>query len=236
MEKKIQSDFLRGLFNGIPIFLGYLSVSFGFGIMAVSSGLSVFEAFMISLTNLTSAGQAQGVVVIASGGTLIEMALVQFVINIRYALMALSLSQKLDKKFTLPHRLLAAYGITDEIFALCSTKENILKPNYMYGVIVISTFGWVSGTFLGGAAGTLLPANVTSALGIVLYGMFIAIIVPPVRKHKNILFAVGMAALFSVICKYLLPFISGGFAVIISAIISAVLGAVVFPQKDGENE
>ena len=236
MEKKIQNDFLRGMFNGIPIFLGYLSVSFGFGIMAVSSGLSVFEAFMISLTNLTSAGQAQGVVVIASGGTLIEMALVQLVINIRYALMALSLSQKLDKKFTLPHRLLAAYGITDEIFALCSTKENILKPNYMYGVIAVSTFGWVLGTFLGGAAGTLLPANVTSALGIVLYGMFIAIIIPPVRQHKNILFVVGIAALFSVICKYLLPFISGGFAVIISAIIAAVLGALIFPQKDGENE
>jgi len=236
MEKKIQNDFLLGMFNGIPIFLGYLSVSFGFGIIAVSSGLSVFEAFMISLTNLTSAGQAQGVVVIASGGTLIEMALVQFVINIRYALMALSLSQKLDKKFTLPHRLLAAYGITDEIFALCSTKENILKPNYMYGVIAVSTFGWVLGTFLGGAAGTLLPANVTSALGIVLYGMFIAIIIPPIRKHKNILFVVGIAALFSVICKYLLPFISGGFAVIISAIIAAVLGALIFPQKDGENE
>ena len=236
MEKKIQNDFLLGMFNGIPIFLGYLSVSFGFGIIAVSSGLSVFEAFMISLTNLTSAGQAQGVVVIASGGTLIEMALVQLVINIRYALMALSLSQKLDKKFTLPHRLLAAYGITDEIFALCSTKENILKPNYMYGVIAVSTFGWVLGTFLGGAAGTLLPANVTSALGIVLYGMFIAIIIPPIRKHKNILFVVGIAALFSVICKYLLPFISGGFAVIISAIIAAVLGALIFPQKDGENE
>ena len=236
MEKKIQNDFLLGMFNGIPIFLGYLSVSFGFGIIAVSSGLSVFEAFMISLTNLTSAGQAQGVVVIASGGTLIEMALVQFVINIRYALMALSLSQKLDKKFTLPHRLLAAYGITDDIFALCSTKENILKPNYMYGVIAVSTFGWVLGTFLGGAAGTLLPANVTSALGIVLYGMFIAIIIPPIRKHKNILFVVGIAALFSVICKYLLPFISGGFAVIISAIIAAVLGALIFPQKDGENE
>ena len=234
MEKK--SDFIKGLISGIPIGLGYLSVSFGFGILAVGLGLSVFEAFMISLTNLTSAGQAQGVVVIASGGTLIEMALVQLVINIRYALMALSLSQKLDKKFTLPHRLLAAYGITDEIFALCSTKENILKPNYMYGVIAVSTFGWVLGTFLGGAAGTLLPANVTSALGIVLYGMFIAIIIPPIRKHKNILFVVGIAALFSVICKYLLPFISGGFAVIISAIIAAVLGALIFPQKDGENE
>ena len=236
MDKKIKSDFLRGLFDGIPIFLGYLSVSFGFGIMAVSSGLSVFEAFMISLTNLTSAGQAQGVAVIAAGGTLIEMAVVQFVINIRYALMGLSLSQKLDGKFTLPHRLLAAYGITDEIFALCSTKEDILRPNYMYGVIVVSTFGWVLGTFLGGAAGTLLPAHVTSALGIVLYGMFIAIIVPPSRKQKSVLFVVGVAALFSVICKYLLPFISGGFAVIISAIIAAVFGALIFPQKDGENE
>ena len=152
--------------------------------MAVSSGLSVLEAFMISLTNLTSAGQAQGVAVIAAGGTLIEMAVVQFVINIRYALMGLSLSQKLDTKFTLPHRFLAAYGITDEIFALCSTKEDILRPNYMYGVIVVSTFGWVLGTFLGGAAGTLLPANVTAALGIVLYGMFIAIIIPPARKEK----------------------------------------------------
>ena len=105
MNKKIKSDFLKGLFDGIPIFLGYLSVSFGFGIMAVSSGLSVLEAFMISLTNLTSAGQAQGVAVIAAGGTLIEMAVVQFVINIRYALMGLSLSQKLDTKFTLPHNI-----------------------------------------------------------------------------------------------------------------------------------
>lgn len=106
----------------------------------------------------------------------------------------------------------------------------------MYGVISVSTFGWVLGTFLGGAAGTLLPSNVTSALGIVLYGMFIAIVVPPVRRQKNILFVVGMAALFSVICKYLLPFISGGFAVILSAIIAAVCGALLFPQKDGENE
>ena len=232
MDKKIKSDFLKGLFDGIPIFLGYLSVSFGFGIMAVSSGLSVLEAFMISLTNLTSAGQAQGVAVIAAGGTLIEMAVVQFVINIRYALMGLSLSQKLDAKFTLPHRLLAAYGITDEIFALCSTKETVLKPNYMYGVIAVSTFGWVLGTFLGGAAGTLLPDNVTAALGIVLYGMFIAIIVPPSRKYKNVLFVVGIAALFSVICKYLLPFISGGFAVIICAVAASVIGAVLFPRKE----
>ncbi len=229
-----QSDFIRGAADGIPIFLGYLSVSFGFGIMAVSSGLSVFEAFMISLTNLTSAGQAQGVSIIAAGGSLVEMAVVQLIINIRYALMGLSLSQKLDEKFTLPHRLLAAYGITDEIFALCSTKEKTLKPAYMYGVILISTIGWVTGTFLGGAAGTLLPANVTSALGIVLYGMFIAIIVPPTRKQKNILIVVGLAALFSVLLKYLLPMISGGFAVIIAAIAAAGCGAFLFPKEGDE--
>ena len=116
MRKK--SDFILGLTHGIPIGLGYLSVSFGFGIMAVQSGLSVIEAFIISLTNLTSAGQVQGVNVIAAGGTFIEMAVVQLVINIRYSLMALSLSQKLDEKFTLPYRMLAAYGITDEIFAV----------------------------------------------------------------------------------------------------------------------
>lgn len=232
MEKKTQADFVRGIIDGIPIFLGYLSVSFGFGIMAVHSGLSVLEAFIISLTNLTSAGQAQGVSIIAAGGTLIEMAMVQFIINIRYALMALSLSQKLDSKFTMPHRLLAAYGITDEIFALCSTKEKIVKPSYMYGVIVISALGWLIGTFLGGAAGTLLPSNITSALGIVLYGMFLAIIIPPTRKQKSILCVVGIAALFSVICKYLLPNVSGGFAVILSAIAAAMIGAWLFPQKE----
>ena len=147
----------------------------------------VFDAFIISLTNLTSAGQAQGVTVIASGGTLLEMALVQLVINIRYALMSLSLSQKLDQSFTLPHRLLAAYGITDEIFAVCSTKNSTLRPRYMYGTVLVSMGGWVSGTFLGAAAGELLPASVTAALGILLYGMFIAIVVPPASKEKSIL-------------------------------------------------
>ncbi len=233
-EIKSNSDFVNGLFDGIPIGLGYLSVSFGFGIMAAGAGISVFEAFMISLTNLTSAGQAQGVSIIAAGGTLFEMALVQFIINIRYALMALSLSQKLDESFTLPHRFLAAYGITDEIFAVCSTKEDTIKPKYMYGVITISTLGWVSGTFLGAAAGEILPASVTSALGLVLYGMFLAIIVPPARKHLGILFTVLSAALMSVICRFFFPDISGGFAVIICSVIAAVLAALIFPKKEQE--
>ena len=235
-KRKKGSDFVQGLFDGIPIGLGYLSVSFGFGIMAVGAGISVFEAFMISLTNLTSAGQAQGVSVIAAGGTLFEMALVQFIINIRYALMALSLSQKLEDRFTLPHRLLAAYGITDEIFAVCSTKEGNIRPKYMYGVILISTMGWVSGTFLGAAAGELLPSSVTSALGLVLYGMFLAIIVPPARKHFGILFTVLCAAMLSVICKFFLPFLSGGFTVIICSVIAAVAGALIFPRKEKDEE
>ena len=195
-----RSAFGKGLVHGIPIGLGYLSVSFGFGILAVKAGLSVLEASLVSLTNLTSAGQAAGVDVIAAGGSLLEMALVQFTINIRYALMALSLSQKLDSSFTFPHRLLAAYGITDEIFGVCASQEEPLRPSYMYGIISISTAGWVTGTFLGAAAGELLPPAVSSALGIVLYGMFLAIIVPPARRERSVLIVVAVAALLSGIC------------------------------------
>lgn len=226
------SDFCKGLVQGIPIGLGYLSVSFGFGIMAVRAGLSVTEASLISLTNLTSAGQAAGVDVIASGGSLLEMVLVQLTINLRYALMALSLSQKLDESFTFPHRLLAAYGITDEIFGVCIAEEGKLRPSLMYGIILIAAIGWVLGTFLGAAAGELLPAPITAALGIVLYGMFIAIIVPPSRKSKSILCVVLTAAALSCICRYLLPMLSSGVAVILCAVAASVVGALLFPQEE----
>ena len=226
------SDFRKGFLHGIPIGLGYLSVSFGFGIMAVNSGLTVLESTLISLTNLTSAGQAAGVTVIASGGTLAEMALVQLTINIRYALMALSLSQKLDKSFTFPHRMIASFGITDEIFGVCAAQESPLTPVYMYGMILIAMFGWVLGTFLGAYAGELLPASVSAALGIVLYGMFLAIIVPPSRKEKSVLSVVLISALLSVICYYLIPSLSGGFAVIVCAVSASVLGAILFPREE----
>ncbi|HAJ96563.1 MAG TPA: branched-chain amino acid ABC transporter permease [Ruminococcus sp.] len=227
-----KNDFLKGMSHGIPIALGYLSVSFGFGITAVKAGLSVWEASLISLTNLTSAGQAAGVDVIASNGTLFEMILVQLTINIRYALMALSLSQRLHTSFTLPKRLLASYGITDEIFGVCAGQESPLKPLYMYGMIFIATLGWVMGTFLGAYAGELLPASVTSALGIVLYGMFLAIIIPPARKERSILFVVAVSAILSIFCKYIFPSLSGGFTVIICAVISAILAATFFPRED----
>lgn len=232
----MKSDFLKGMYHGIPIALGYLSVSFGFGILAVKSGLSILTAALISITNLTSAGQVAGVAVIASCGTIIEMILTQLIINIRYSLMSLSLSQKLDKSFTTPKRLIASYGITDEIFAVASAQPGLLKPLYMYGLIFISFLGWSSGTIIGAAAGEFLPLAITNAMGIVLYGMFIAIIVPPSRKQKSVLFVVSVAALCSILFKYFLPDLSGGFAIIISALAASALGAAIFPVEDEENE
>ena len=228
----MKNQFLRGLWHGVPIALGYLSVSFGFGIMAVRAGLSILAAVGISVTNLTSAGQAAGVGIIAAGGTLVEMALTQLVINIRYSLMGISLSQKLDPSFTVPHRLVASFGITDEIFAVASSQRGLVCPAYMYGLILISFLGWSGGTLLGSAAGQFLPTSVTDAMGIVLYGMFIAIVVPECRGNKSVLCAASIAILFSLCFEYLLTFISGGFAVIISAVIAAAVTAVIFPIAD----
>lgn len=229
---KRSTDLRNGVIAGIPIFLGYLSVSFGFGIFAVKSGLTVFQATLTSLTNMTSAGQAAGVGIITAGGSIIEMILVQLTINIRYSLMALSLSQRLDKSFTRPQRFIASYGMTDEIFGLCAAQKEPLRPFYMYGVILISTVGWVMGTLLGAAAGNLLPARITAALGIILYGMFIAIIIPPAKKERSILLVVVIAAALSIGMKYLLPMVSGGFSVIICAVAASAIGALLFPQKE----
>lgn len=230
----MKSDFLRGMSHGIPVSLGYLSVSFGFGISAVRSGLSILESSVISAVNLTSAGQVAGIEVIAQHGTIIAMILSQLTINIRYSLMALSLSQKLDKKFTIPHRLLASYGITDEIFALCSAQPGLIVPAYMYGMILISAVGWILGTFLGAYAGQLMPESVSSAMGILLYGMFLAIIIPPSRKHKNILCVVILAAVLSIIFRYCITAISSVYAVIICSVVSASIGAILFPVSDEE--
>lgn len=236
MVSNLKSDFVRGILHGFPISLGYLSVSFGFGITAVASGLSVGEASAISASNVTSAGQAAGVDIIAAGGTIIEMILVQLTINIRYSLMGISLSQKLDKSFTLPHRLIASFGITDEIFAVCSAQPKPLTPFYMYGMILIAIIGWVLGTFLGASAGQLLPDAVSSALGIVLYGMFLAIIIPPSRKHRSVFCVVIIAALTSILFKYILTVISSGFAIIICAVAASAFGALLFPLNDEAEE
>ena len=224
--------FLKGMKDGIPIGLGYLSVSFGFGILCINLGLSITSAVTISLTNLTSAGQVAGVGIITACGTIVEMILAQLVINLRYSLFAISLSQKLDSSFTTPHRIVAAFGITDEIFAVSYAQEGKVKPWYMYGLILISAAGWVTGTFLGAAMGQILPAALSDALGIMLYGMFVAIVIPPARKERGVLVAAILAAICSMLFAYVFTFVSGGFAVIISAVVAAAACAMMFPVKE----
>ena len=225
----MKSPFLRGMKDGIPIMLGYLSVSFGFGILDTNLGLSILAAVGISASNLTSAGQVAGVEIIAAAGTLLEMVLTQLVINIRYSLMGISLSQKLDSSFKTPQRMLVSFGITDEIFAVASSQKGKISTKYMYGLILVSFIGWTMGTLLGAAAGNVLPKALTDAMGIVLYGMFIAIIIPPARTDRGVLCVVCLAAALSLVCKFALPMISGGFAIIICAVIAACVGALIFP-------
>lgn len=230
----MKSQFAKGLYHGLPIGLGYLSVSFGFGIMAMRAGVSVLGAVGISLTNLTSAGQAAGVGVIAAGGTLIEMALTQFIINLRYSLMGISLSQKLAPNFGTAKRLIAAHGITDEIFAVAISRDEPITASYMYGLMILPIIGWTGGTFLGAAFGQILPESISNALGIMLYAMFIAVFIPQAKKEFSVLISVIIAAAVSIVFKYLIPSVSNGFAIIISAVISAALCALIFPVKDEE--
>ena len=178
------NSFKKGLKDGLPIAIGYLSVSFAFGIFAVENGLTVFQAVIISLLNVTSAGQLAAVPIITGGGTLVELILSQLVINSRYSLMSVSLSQKLSKRVKLPQKLLIAYGNTDEIFAVSVSNKGEVGAKYMLGIILLPVIGWTSGTLLGGIVGNILPAMVTAALGVAIYGMFVAIVMPVAKKKK----------------------------------------------------
>ena len=230
--------FMKGVKHGLPIGLGYLSVSFAFGAQCTSSGLTVLQALLISMTNLTSAGQLAGLQVMVSQATLlsglIEMALTQFIINLRYALMGLSLSQKLGPTMNTPRRMFFSFSNTDEIFAVASAQPEKLHHHYLYGLMVMPYIGWSLGTLLGAAAGEILPEFVTNALGIAIYGMFIAIVIPPARKEKAVAVVALIAIAISVAFRYVpgLNTVSGGFVVIICAVVAATVGAVLFPVKD----
>lgn len=233
-EEKYINNFKKGLKDGIPIALGYLSVSFTFGMMAVEGGLPAVFAVLISMTNLTSAGQFAGLSLLLSGGGLLEMALTQLVINLRYALMSVSLSQKLHKSVTVLDRMLIAFGNTDEIFAVASGKETEVGKKYMYGLIMLPYLGWAGGTLIGAAASTVLPQMVRSALGIAIYGMFLAIFVPPMKKNKAVMAVVLVAAGLSCLFAYVpvLSKVSSGFVIIICAVVAAALGAIIKPVQD----
>lgn len=241
--------FRHGLRDGIPIGLGYLSVSFGFGITAVGEGLRVLEALIISMTNLTSAGQVAGVTVLTAGGTVgmivAEMILTQLIINLRYSLMGITLTQRLDGRCTTKHRMMMSFGMTDEIFALSASKPQPVGPSYFYGLMTVPYVGWALGTLGGALAGQIFPMSVRLALGIAIYAMFIAIILPPMKRERGVLMSVAIAAGLSC-CVHYIPvfsFISEGFSIIICAVIAALLMAWLCPvsesdgrEEDGEHE
>jgi len=231
---RVNKQFLRGIKGGIPIALGYLSVSFAFGIQAVSSGLTPLMAVIISMTNVTSAGQLAGLGLMAASGGLIEIALSQLTINMRYALMSLSLTQKLDDSMHTPQRLLFSFVNTDEVFAVASAEKGKVGMRFLSGLILTPYFGWALGTLLGAVAGSLMPEFFRNALGIAIYGMFLAIILPPAREKKPVRLAVVIAAGCAILLKYtpVLNKIGPGYAIIICAVLASAVCAKLFPVAD----
>ena len=234
MSVGTSKDFREGCRDAIPICLGYVAVSFAFGIEAAKIGMTTFQAAMTSLLNVTSAGQFSALDVIARNGSFIELAILQFIINLRYMLMSTALSQKLDTTVGTLHRMGISYGVTDEIFALSFMRKGRLEPLYSYGLIVTSVFGWVLGTVLGAFSGQLLPHRLISCLGLAIYGMFIAIIIPDTRTSRAVmavvLSAMGLSCIFTYV-PYLESHISSGFRIIIITVVVAAAAALLAPRK-----
>ncbi len=230
------NEFKVGLKDSIPIATGYFAVSFSFGILAVKAGLGIFTSTIISLTNVTSAGQFAGLGIIAAAGTIIEMIITQFIINLRYALMSLAMSQKLSKDMKLWQRFVIAFANTDEVFAVAMQHQKDLTLKYMLGLQIPPIFGWTMGTFVGAFAGSILPASVCSALSLALYGMFIAIVVPVAKKSKPVLIVVLLSVALSCLFYYTpgLNKVTSGLVIIICTVAAASFGAVFFPIFKGK--
>ena len=231
-----RKDFTAGMKAGMPVCVGYFSVSFGFGAMAVSQGLRVFDATLISLTNVTSAGQFAGLTVIVAAATLWEMILTQLIINSRYALMSLALGQRMGQSIGFLPRLAIAFFNTDEIFALAMARVEPLTVPFMLGLGTLPILGWTLGTLIGALAGSVLPASIQAALGVMLYGMFVAIVVPPAKQEKEILITVVLAMGFSTLFTLvpLLKQVSAGISIVICTVAAAAICAWLFPIHEEE--
>jgi len=218
----------------MPVCAGYLSVSFGFGSMAVVQGLSIWHAILISATNLTSAGQFAGLTVIAAGAALIEIILTQLVINSRYALMSLALGQKFGPSVSTGKRLLAAFFNTDEVFALGMTREGKLTTSYFVGAGTVAALGWTGGTALGAVAGSALPLSLRASLSVMLYGMFIAIVVPQAKDEKPMFISMLLALIFSCLFTWvpMLNSLSSGITIVICTVAAAAICALLFPIEE----
>ncbi len=223
------NEFIRGIKRGFPICLGYIPVSFTFGLIAVKMGFTPAQATIISLTNMASAGQFAGIRLIEGGAPYIELIITTFVINLRYFLMSLSLSQKVAPDMPFYKRAVMAYCITDEVFALASMEPDEVSFPFFGGLMLTPILGWTSGTLLGAVASGLLSPMVQGCMGIALYCMFIAIIIPPACKSRKVALAVVISAFLSCMFKYVpglneLSKVGGGGWAIITA---AILGAAI---------
>ena len=234
MNRLKSKEFLSGMRAGMPVCVGYFSVSFGFGAMAVAQGLKAWHAILISAVNLTSAGQFAGLTVITAGAAILEMILTQLVINSRYALMSLALGPRLGPSVGTGKRLLAAFFNTDEIFALGMSRFEPLTAEYFWGAGTVAALGWTGGTAMGALAGSLLPLSIRASLGVMLYGMFIAIVVPQARKEKPMLLSMVLALVLSCLFTWMpgLKDVSAGLAIVICTVIAAAVCALVFPVEE----
>ena len=232
------NEYSLGVRRGMPVGVGYLSVSFGFGTLAASQGIRVLDAFLISATNVTSAGQFAGLTLMLAGAGLWEVILTQLIINSHYALMSLALSQRMGEKIGLIPRLLVAFMNTDEIFALAMSRKEPLTVPYLLGLGLLPFLGWTAGTVLGALAGSVLPEAIRTALGVMLYGMFIAIVIPPAKKERPVLAAVLIALVCSCLLDWVPVFekVSAGIAIVICTVLAAGICAALFPISEKEAE
>lgn len=232
----LMEEFLNGCRRSLPIALGYFPVSFSFGVFVASSGLPLGLATLISITNLTSSGQFAGVSLMLVQASYMETALTLLMINARYFLMSLSLSQKIDQKMSTLERMVISFGITDETFSLASLEQKTLSFPFMSGFILIPIIGWTSGTLAGETLTNLLPASLQNAMGLALYGMFLAIIIPASSKSRAIGEVVLLAAILSTL-MYVTPLfqeLSSGFQLIIATLLAALYGAWRYPIEEKE--
>lgn len=226
------NDFVHGLKKGLPIGIGYLAVSFSLGVVA-STGLTPLMAAILSLTNLTSSGEYAGIQMILEKASLFEIGLTVLIINLRYVLMSLSLSQKVPSEVPFWKRLIMGFGIADEIYAVAVSEYRDIKCSYMVGIMLLPIIGWTSGTLIGALGASIFSSRLLSSLGIALYTMFIALLVPDAKKSKAIGIVILLSILISVIFEYVSIFdkIGFGFKIIIATIIASTFGALVFPIK-----
>lgn len=231
------NDFLDGIKKSIPIFLGYFAVSFTFGIYCNNMGITPIVSFVMSLTELSSAGEFGGVELINKNALYAEIAAVVLIINLRYVLMSISLATHLDKDTKLYQKLVFGFGITDEIYALAIKEKKAITAKFMFGMMILPIVGWSVGTLLGTLSSKIIPTSVSTCFNLALYVMFICVIFPDAKESYKVLICIGVSALISCILYYI-PFlnehISLGFKLIIATITACTLMALLFPQEKKE--